>query len=357
MHPFPCGEVKCGCQLLDPLHIHSFHICVSIFECVLCCVLNPRPISDIPPHSLSLSLRPNSRRMRDPLRFEQILDLPGHRSCLWDISITRDGGRILTAGQDRTIRVWQRTEDMVFVEEEKERYMESQVEASIAKEAGLADAEGGGPSATLRSLESVKGGERLMECMDIVEAELKVLEGIAKRTEGVAKGDTHAAAAARRVANPVLLGMSPYKFLVHTLRQIKAPDMEQALLVLPFHYVNRLLAMLLQLAQRSLDLEQCARITVFLLRCHYAQISVTAELVPVLLDLKALLVTRLSEYRGLIGCNVAGLKIMHREVKEDASAYFVDFSEPVPGGPGGHVAASGGGGNSSKGNKKRKHKD
>jgi U3 small nucleolar RNA-associated protein 12 len=249
---------------------------------------------------------------------------------------------------------------MVFVEEEKERYMESVVETSIAKEAGLADAEGGGPSATLRSLESVKGGERLMECMDIVEAELKVLDGIAERTQGMAKGNTVAAAAARRVKNPVLLGMSPYKFLVHTLRQIKAPDMEQALLVLPFHYVSRLLAMLLQLAHRSLDLEQCARITVFLLRCHYAQISVTAELVPVLLDLKALLVTRLSQYRGLIGSNVAGLKIMHREVKEDASAYFVDFSEPVPGGPGGHLVASGakGGGSSSssKGNKKRKHK-
>jgi hypothetical protein len=106
-------------------------------------------------------------------------------------------------------------------------------------------------------------------------------------------------------------------------------------------------------------LEQCARITVFLLRCHYAQISVTAELVPVLLDLKALLVTRLSEYRGLIGSNVAGLKIMHKEVKDNASAFVVDFSEPVPGGPGGHLAASGakgGGSSSSKGNKKRKHK-
>lgn len=49
---------------------------------------------------------------------------------------------MVTVGQDRTIRVWERTEDMVFVDEEKERFMEAQIEASINKDAGLNDTDG-----------------------------------------------------------------------------------------------------------------------------------------------------------------------------------------------------------------------
>jgi len=256
---------------------------------------------------------------------------------------------VVTVGQDRTIRVWERTEDMVFVDEEKERFMEAQIEASINKDAGLNDTDGeaGALSASLRSLESVKGGERLMEAMDIAAAELKALQDLAKKQSC----SIEEAAKSRRQSNPVLLGMTPYKFLTHTLRQIKAPDMEQALLVLPFHYVTRLLRVLLELTERSLDLEQCARICIFLLRCHYARISTTAELVPVLVSLKSRIGVRLTEYRGLIGSNVAGLKIMQREVQENATAHFIDLSDAVlPG-----TAGPQGGKNKSQ--KKRKHKD
>ena len=46
--------------------------------------------------------------------------------------------------------------------------------------------------------------------------------------------------------NPLLLGLDPLRYFLRCLRSVKAPDLEQALLVLPFHYVSRFVPMLLQ---------------------------------------------------------------------------------------------------------------
>ena len=57
-----------------------------------------------------------------PLRFEQIQFLPGHRGSVWGLDVCMDGAEIVTAGQDRSWRSWQRGEDLVFVEEERYTY-------------------------------------------------------------------------------------------------------------------------------------------------------------------------------------------------------------------------------------------
>jgi U3 small nucleolar RNA-associated protein 12 len=53
-------------------------------------------------------------------RFEQVLLLPGHRGSVWGLELTpQDGAQVFSVGQDRTVRVWERGEDLVFVEEER----------------------------------------------------------------------------------------------------------------------------------------------------------------------------------------------------------------------------------------------
>lgn len=53
------------------------------------------------------------------IRFEQILILPGHNGCLWGLDITSDASQLFSCGQDRSIRMWIRTDDLVFIEEER----------------------------------------------------------------------------------------------------------------------------------------------------------------------------------------------------------------------------------------------
>jgi U3 small nucleolar RNA-associated protein 12 len=151
-------------------------------------------------------------------------------------------------------------------------------------------------------LEGVKGGEMLMAALDLVEAELPRF----KAEEGAA------GAPGRQVQyrNPLLLGLSPHAYMLRALRSVKAPDLEHALLVLPFHYVARLIGMLIALMRRGLDVELCTKCAVHLLRCHQAQILHTHYLLEEMLALKELIASSIHSYRTLVGVNMTGLRAM-----------------------------------------------
>lgn len=98
--------------------------------------------------------------------------------------------------------------------------------------------DGAALEAGAKSIENVKGGEMLMEALDLVEAELP----------NYAEEDAPQSRASKQHRNPLLLGLTPYKYLLRALRSVKAPDLEQALLVLPFHYVCRLIRSLIEVS-------------------------------------------------------------------------------------------------------------
>jgi WD40 repeat protein len=47
------------------------------------------------------------------------LFFPGHKGVVWNLEISNDGSTCYSCGQDRSIRVWERGEDLVFIEEER----------------------------------------------------------------------------------------------------------------------------------------------------------------------------------------------------------------------------------------------
>lgn len=54
-------------------------------------------------------------------------------SCVqvWCLAVSAMGDFCVTGGADRSLRVWQRTEEPFFVEEEKEKRLESLFEADL----------------------------------------------------------------------------------------------------------------------------------------------------------------------------------------------------------------------------------
>lgn len=161
-------------------------------------------------------------------------------------------------------------------------------------------------AAAARSLESVKGGEMLMAALDLVEAEIPNYAGQHERAES-------AGPSGPQYRNPLLLGLTPHAYMLRALRSVKAPDLEHALLVLPFHYVARLISMLIQLMRKGLDVELCTKCAVHLLRCHQAQILHTHYLLDEMLALKDLIAQSIHSYRTLVGVNVTGLRAMKRQ--------------------------------------------
>ena len=77
------------------------------------------------------------------------------------------------------------------------------------------------------------------------------------------------------------------KLLNSRSRQIKSSELEEALLVLPFHYVGSLLNLLDQLLGKGYETELVMRILLFLVRLHHGPISNAPALLPVLDRLKA----------------------------------------------------------------------
>lgn len=276
----------------------------------------------------------------DADRFEQILSLPGHRGPVWDIDVPQNGSFCVSVGQDRSVRIWERGSDLVFVEEEKERALEALADKAagddgygrnkptknkdMGKEEGedsisvgvvvYEDATAAANTVGARSVESVRGGEAIMDALDVAEAELRDIaeyKEIQHRTEGNMKP---------RTANPIMLGLTPYAYMASKLKRVKQPDLEQALLVLPFDYVVRLVRMLIDLSRRNFELELCCRASVFLLRCHFAQITSSRVLVAEILELRNLIRENVGSFRDLVGTNLAAMKYIKRSLddqKED----------------------------------------
>ena len=49
-------------------------------------------------------------------KFEQLLSLEGHHGAVWAVAVSPLGDFVVSGGNDRSIRRWERTEEPFFVE-------------------------------------------------------------------------------------------------------------------------------------------------------------------------------------------------------------------------------------------------
>lgn len=131
------------------------------------------------------------------------------------------------------------------------------------------------------------------------------------------------------------------------LRLIKQPDLEQALLVLPFHYVQRLIGVLIQLVVLGLDTELPARSAVFLVKCHFNAIVSTHSLQPEIETLTSCLRGTIGQCRSIFGQNVAALKFIQNAKHENQQVFVGDTASD-------HSRVAGADGSAQKKKKKRK---
>ena len=87
-----------------------------------------------------------------------------------------------------------------------------------------------------------------MDALDLVEAELIAIEERISVLKAKSKLTGVTSEEEVKSKNPALMGLTPYKYFARCLREIKAPDLEQALLVIPFHYVARIVPILLKVS-------------------------------------------------------------------------------------------------------------
>ena len=216
-------------------------------------------------HMFFTASKDSTIRYWDADRFTQVLLLTGHCAETNCLAIGRTGAMILSGGMDRQIRVWERTQDMVFVEEENERNLEASFDKVDRDEGTTAaildkhddeaqDEEGPQTEAAVKkSILSISAGDRIMDALEKADQE-----------RSNAKGST--------ASNPMMLGMTPVQFVHWVMKSIKPVELEQSLLVLPIQYVERLLYYIILLLKRGEGIELCSKIGVFLVKTHQKQV-------------------------------------------------------------------------------------
>ena len=112
-------------------------------------------------------------------KFEQIQKLKGHQGEIWAMAISRTGDFLATASHDKSIRIWSRTDEPIFLEEERERELEELYENTLA--ANLEDEEplDGEPAeavaASKQTISTLTAGERIAEALELGLADLELV--------------------------------------------------------------------------------------------------------------------------------------------------------------------------------------
>ncbi len=61
------------------------------------------------------------------VQYEQIQVLPGHQGMVWALFASTTGSFVVSVSQDKSIRIWSRTEEQLFPEEEREKALEQSI--------------------------------------------------------------------------------------------------------------------------------------------------------------------------------------------------------------------------------------
>ena len=230
-------------------------------------------------HNFFSSSKDGTVRYWDGGRFEQVLILPGHFAEVQCLAMSRTGAFVLSGGMDRQVRVWERTKDIVFLQEERERSLDQVFDkVDDRNEGGTAEildrkgqdgneqeGDDEGPQSEIavkRSILSVAAGDRLMEALEKADQELKDMALFKRNNPGKTKSP-----------NMYLMGLEPAAYVLWVLKSIRTADLEQSLLMLPSTHLKRLFYYLIASLRAGRGVELCSRTAVFMVKSHQNQVS------------------------------------------------------------------------------------
>eukprot|EP00002_Diphylleia_rotans_P002155 TRINITY_DN11327_c0_g1_i1.p1 TRINITY_DN11327_c0_g1~~TRINITY_DN11327_c0_g1_i1.p1 ORF type:complete len:908 (+),score=203.67 TRINITY_DN11327_c0_g1_i1:76-2799(+) len=249
----------------------------------------------------------------DADKFENIMTLEGHHAEIWALAISKRGDFVVTGSHDRSLRFWKKTDEQLFLEEERDAEMDKMFEKSLA-EASEKKTDAESASTGKKTMETVKAGEKILEAIELAEQEEKVKNEYEDMLAKHASNPKEFSKPAAPQPNPILLGKSGHEYLVNTLKQIPSADIEEALLTLPFDMAVKLLGFLDKFVEKKIQTELSSRCAIFLVKSHFNQVVHSDRLRTLLTSLWTHINTSAKEYRSIVGFNLAALQFLKRDI-------------------------------------------
>jgi U3 small nucleolar RNA-associated protein 12 len=172
------------------------------------------------------------------------------------LAVSHNGKFLVTGSFDKSIRVWIKTDEPLFLEEEREKELErlyNQEENDQAdlmavrqqklKESGK-DGEIEEAGAVLKqTAETQMAGEKIIEALNLAAEDLEAFQKY-QSVKASMKDQAMAQKLAPPARNPVFLAfnnISAHAYVLKVVEKVPRPALEDALLVLPFAQVTMLL--------------------------------------------------------------------------------------------------------------------
>lgn len=232
--------------------------------------------------------------------FEKIVTLPGHIGEAYSLAVDSNGHSIVTCGSDRVIRLYERTDEMIVLRDVQEDEREEIENRTLAT--GEDTTIPGLPNLKLPSKKTVgseRATESILECLEVSD-EFEADEDSEPPPIMKAYGAT-----------------STIDYLIKTLTLIRASDLEESMLLLPFASVCKILSKMPQMIdQRPDQAELLSKIALFLYRIHQKPIVANQTLLPITQKIITSLQSNIIQLRDMIGMNYHGLQLLQREIEE-----------------------------------------
>lgn len=262
----------------------------------------------------------------DADNFKKITTLQGHQSDIWAIAISTDGRKVVTSSHDKSMRLWCKTEEILVLQEEEEMEREEEYEKALVEESNKdteeIDKESG--LASKKTMETIKSTEQIIEALDIYFEEVSKYEIYKKECEIAGR---ELPQPAHHVLFTVYDVTNPNEFMLEVIKKIKSSELEEALLMLPFNYVEKFLHVLSELLEKGWEIELMCRCLFFLLRIHCNQIMKSEDLSSLIQKLQTATEKHVNSFRDIIGFNLQGLRFMTEDIIESEEiSLFIDAS-------------------------------
>jgi U3 small nucleolar RNA-associated protein 12 len=275
-------------------------------------------------HHFFSSSKDRSIKYWDADKFEQIQRIDGHHGEIWALAVSHSGTFLVSASHDKSMRIWQETDEQIFLEEEREKEIEELYEStlttSLEQDPHAADQGAEVGAASKQTVETLMAGERIAEALELGIADLNVVrewEESRRRNSSIAPPQR----------NPIFIalgGISAETYVMNVLQRIKAAALHDALLVLPFATVPTLFTFLDVFAARSMNIPLTCRILFFMLRTHHRQIVASRTMRTMLNDIRVNLRNTLKRQKDEMGYNLAALKVVGMQLQEKSVKDYVD---------------------------------
>ncbi|CAK9814890.1 WD repeat-containing protein 3 [Anthophora quadrimaculata] len=236
---------------------------------------------------------------------QKIVTLQRHIGEAWNCAVSPNGGYFASCGSDKVVRLYERSSEFLVLQDEEEEERERQENELATGEVTVVPGQKPQFLPSRKTVSSEKGAELILECLDVSK---NYNEQLSKATI-----NKMPAIPLQMQANNCT---STEDYLLETLKRIRASDLEETLLLLPYSAACDILKQIPKLLKSDYHTELIARLALCLVQVHHGPIVATQELLPVLETVKTLASKKVSELRDVIGFNLYGMMHMQRIIEE-----------------------------------------